>query len=600
MAGPAVAGNPPSIPTAIYDTTARHASSASASSSDDDYMGVDLISDSDEDEPSVERAEERLIMDSELEGDADIDLTAPFGVDEWDGIHLDESLFPAESSVLDDLFPHANPYFANEFDMLNTSNTSAQEVGSECVSESKRVRFKDDPVHSRTPSTSSSEEDMEPFPDLFMQQDQMDPGFRHIIEHEQEDGVSESSAGEGSYWDFGGSDEHDIHQAFDASGESDDSDVSSSGYESDEGETTDEDLPPPSAIARTRSVLRRPSTSSIDMDGDSSPAGSFRQSFKLKHRRPGPSLGSWVADPSKPIAVLDNSGKRMIIFPAQTVRNETNPAFGAPMSSDSSVAVSPMHVPIQMSDDSDVDQSDFSRPAYMASMPPLSSSAYNRTLGGLLQGVPGNEYLMGGQILGPPEAFYPFMDIGVDGTMQPMEDDDATESDDPEETLNVLDFIDFGNGSSAEEDNGKGNDDQDEEGTLAPPATPVDNAMPTLPPIENASGVGVSEPAALRSETNSANDMLSHFDRGVVTAFRRNQNRHKLLLTRQPIRTLPQFGPSLYHRGIIKGGRFGAVNKPISPRRKQRLSTSSVGASIGVGSRKSTAKQHRRSRSDFN
>lgn len=96
----------------------------------------------------------------------------------------------------------------------------------------------------------------------------------------------------------------------------------------DEGETTDEDLPPPQSIASTRSVLGRRSVQSDDSEYDAT------EVRRTRSRRLGPSLCSWATDPSKPIAVVDSTGKRIIIYPAlrppPTMTTTNNVADSAP------------------------------------------------------------------------------------------------------------------------------------------------------------------------------------------------------------------------------------------------------------------------------
>ncbi|KAI9790933.1 MAG: hypothetical protein M1833_001732 [Piccolia ochrophora] len=547
------------------------------SSSDDDYKGVELISESEEDEPSVEQAEEQIIIDSEEDTEL-AGVLAPPTIG-WGDFDLDDDPLPADITMTDEHDAHTNPYFASEIEIFNAASAFNRDP-SEAASESKRVRFTDDLIISGSTSSSHSEEDEDVFPDLFMQQDQLDPHFRSIIENDQDadDGASMSTDGEGSCWDFRGSDDNDIHDIHDNKSDCGSSAGSSSGYESDEGETTDEDLPPPQSIARTRSVLRRPSTSSIDLDDDT-PLPFRRPSKPNTSRRVGPSLGSWVADPSKPIAVIDSTGKRMIIYPAQRPTIKDSNLFGPPTSSNSSfVSTSPQPVNARVVDDSEMDRSDFSNQENSTT---LIGSGTNLMMGGLLQGIPGHEYLLGGHILGPPEAFYPFMTIGQDGAV--IENDIEEDDDDDEGMLNVNDFIDFGDDSSGSEK---------EDGGLQPPPTT---------PVEKASVVGGNVPSLSSSRNakeTSANSMLHHFDRGVVTAFRRDQHRHKLLHSRPSLRTHPSFGPSPFANGIIKGGRYAAANKPISPRRKQRLRSSSGSALIGFeAKRRAAVNAHRRHKS---
>jgi hypothetical protein len=139
--------------------------------------------------------------------------------------------------------------------------------------------------------------------------------------------------------------------------------------------------------------------------------------------------------------------------------------------------------------------------------PMLASSA------NLMMTALGNDITPGGQVMGPPEAFYPARDFAIDSS---FEDDD--DEDDPEGQLNVDDFIDFGDGSSDEElDNAF---DQD---VLASPMATSAKGGTTGTPTPNRGGDS-------QQATTSAERFLNHLDRGIVTAFRRNHNRYQALL----------------------------------------------------------------------
>ncbi len=65
---------------------------AEDSSSDEAYNGVDLISDSEEDEPDVEEAEEQAIIESENDNDDDLQETPRPTIDDgesWEGFEFD-------------------------------------------------------------------------------------------------------------------------------------------------------------------------------------------------------------------------------------------------------------------------------------------------------------------------------------------------------------------------------------------------------------------------------------------------------------------------------------------------------------------------------
>lgn len=123
----------------------------------------------------------------------------------------------------------------------------------------------------------------------------------------------------------------------------------------------------------------------------------------------------------------------------------------------------------------------------------------------------GNDMTPGGQVMGPPEAFYPSQDFTIDSS---FEDDD---DDDPEASLNVDDFIDFGNGSTDEEEMDKPFEDEAPISPIAGPSVqPMDTPTPTRHPDSQ--------------QANNAERFLNHLDKGIVTAFRRNHNRYQALL----------------------------------------------------------------------
>lgn len=213
-------------------------------------------------------------------------------------------------------------------------------------------------------------------------------------------------------------------------------------------------------------------------------------------------MGTFVADPHKPVALVDCTGKHLVIIPAYA-SSRHDWLDSAANSMPGTANTSPRQTTLHLIDESDTDalaspnQTDFS--------PMLASSA------NLMMTALGNDLTPGGQVMGPPEAFYPSQDFTIDSSFE--EDDE----DDPEAALNVDDFIDFGNGSSDEdEDMHKQFDD---EAQLSPMAAPS-KSMGTPTPSRKFD----SQP------TNNEERFLNHLDQGIVTAFRRNHNRYQALL----------------------------------------------------------------------
>lgn len=200
-------------------TPSRKNSRTTNDSSDDDYAGVDLISDSEEDEPDVEVAEERAIIDSAEEDDEDLQATPrPSNDDDdessWNG-------FEPESE--EEYLGAHNPFFDEQFDRTHSSVRALFDE-EDNVSPTRRVRF--DLSDSGTAESDSDLEGL--FPDIFLPQDRLDPGFRRLIERDED----QNSSGNESYWDVNNSDEHSPQKENeDADSESDDVSTGSSDYD---------------------------------------------------------------------------------------------------------------------------------------------------------------------------------------------------------------------------------------------------------------------------------------------------------------------------------------------------------------------------------
>lgn len=297
-------------------------------------------------------------------------------------------------------------------------------------------------------------------------------------------------------------------------------------------------------------------------------------------------MGSWIADPNKPIAVIDCTGKRMVIYPARNPSKRDTNLFGHAVSTDSSIAAtSPRNSFVGLVgtiDDSDNDRSDISSQECGG---PMLSAGANMMMPGLFHGAQGSEYLLGGQVLGPPEAFYPFKSIGPDGNVI---EDDEDEDEDDENLWNVHDFIDFGDGSSESDDNA-------EDYTEVPPS-------PSTSKIAHL-GSTPAKPESTPTGKSTAQELLDHFDRGVVTAFRRNQHRHQTLLRRPQHQEFMGTGPSSVRAGsAIKGGRAIAANSPISPLRKRKAiaSIDRVGSPlVGITAKRKIVNIHKRRKSSL-
>jgi hypothetical protein len=274
-----------------------------------------------------------------------------------------------------------------------------------------------------------------------------------------------------------------------------------------------------------------------------------------------------VTDASKPFAVIDSRGKRMMMFKARNNRRfsfDTSPSQPA-----QNLIVSPTNGALE----------EFS---------PMLGSATNMMMTAMFAPL---DTLFGGHAVGPPEAFYPFVSIASNGVITQDDPSSSFEDDDmdDDDMWNIGDLIDFGDETS----DGEGLVEEEDSST-----SPTD--IPSTP---------------LRPTTASSEDqvhpLLNHLDRGVVGAFRSNQSRHQLLMRNAASRESLAFsGP--YRQGTlrgIKGGRLAAANTPITPLRKTKsvkadvtLSPSPIDASAADKKRKFSSEQqhvHKRSRSMF-
>ncbi|KAL8816758.1 MAG: hypothetical protein Q9223_004286 [Gallowayella weberi] len=336
---------------------------------------------------------------------------------------------------------------------------------------------------------------------------------------------------------------------------------SSSGYETDEGETTDEEDVPASATTRPSAVLHDFSASALNNGLPNQPQPQTPTPKLPPGRRWGPTLGSWVTDPTKSMAVISSSGKHLIIHPAQRPPSGGVKGYQSVLNSgQSSVQASPRPSVANMArpsyptatDDSDMDRSEISSQE-MAT--PMLSDSPNVMMSGLAFGS-GN--LLSGHAMGPPQAFFPFQSVEADGQMVldgldlNYDDDD---DDDGEDVLNIEDFIDFGEDT----------DDSDHE--VESTAGSCQSPAQTSP--SEAAAKTTSVPSSPSQPT-----FLEHLDKVVVTAFRRNQYNHEKNPFGQP-------GKSPFRAAnAIQGNTFLASNTPPGPSKKRKL-TGGFGAPLG-------------------
>ncbi|KAI4253749.1 MAG: hypothetical protein LQ352_003496 [Teloschistes flavicans] len=265
-------------------------------------------------------------------------------------------------------------------------------------------------------------------------------------------------------------------------------------------------------------------------------------------------MGSWVTDPTKPIAVVASSGKQLIVYPAQRPKSRGGKIFPTIASSGrSSALASPRPTPAKLAvpshhtatEESEVERSEKSS---QETATPMLSASPNLMMPGL--GL-GRANLVSGHALGPPEAFFPLGSTGTDGEMigDELDMDDDDEEDAGESLLKIEDFINFNE------------DSEDSEHDLENPA------QDTLPDrVQSKPTLTSSSP----SPTTSTNSLLDHLDRGVVTAFRRNQ------YGRGANGFLPSSASSFHAAAAMKGNPFVPSNAASMSNKKRKLGGSNA------------------------
>lgn len=164
---------------------------------EDNYDAVDLISESDDDD-NMEKDEEKLIIQSEEENDnVEVGQHPRSETSEsWDGFPDCDVPTIEEDTFFSEHFARTDSYSTYELYSPDAKVFPGFSSPTPPPAPTRRVRFVDD-VGGSSPSTSNETEvDQNTFPDLFMQQDKLDPSFRKLLEQD-----SSSDSGE-SYWDL--------------------------------------------------------------------------------------------------------------------------------------------------------------------------------------------------------------------------------------------------------------------------------------------------------------------------------------------------------------------------------------------------------------
>lgn len=174
----------------------RGTKGSDGNSDDDDYAGVDLISDSEEEEPRVEQLEERMIIDSEEEYTKTMEsMIMPStylndSCDDWGGFDLTHGLFLSDVAYFDEQIGRSDPAtLADEIEIFNaTSFFDEIAPPPRIAQEQRRVRFVEPIIPSCERSNTASpnlDEEMEP--ELILRLP-----FKHRCRAERYNGNSES------------------------------------------------------------------------------------------------------------------------------------------------------------------------------------------------------------------------------------------------------------------------------------------------------------------------------------------------------------------------------------------------------------------------
>ncbi|KAK0645375.1 hypothetical protein B0T16DRAFT_139489 [Cercophora newfieldiana] len=526
-------------------------SSLNLSDDDDDdngYSAVEDVSDSDEDdEEHVFAAEEEHIINASRKRSMgtprppepeDDDADEEADEDDDDEVDDDDDAADENASwdgILTEPESNATEQLSNYF------------LEQEMASVERHVRFTGVPDSDSDSTTSETSEDHQDlFPDIFIEQNALDPAFRREIENDDD------SSHSGSFWDFHTNSQDLMPVSDDERVEESDSTpiatplpsgmvtVASTptppaeaqeldGYETD-GDTTEEDVPEPPI---RRKQMRR--VNHVEPSSDSE----TDKPTPMRHGKP--RIGRFNLDKSerKPIAVVNPSTRKMMIFTPQRL---------------SRLDLSPESFQVDFSArglNGEQQETILSNPGYVMMGAMLSSS----TFGDHINTLP----------FGPAEAFFPLTSDPVMG-----EDSDDSEfsmpaQDDEECKLKLEDFITFHHDSSDEEEEESGL----EYGDVA--------SSPTRPQTAASSASAATD----SSMAELPHPLLTHFDNNsdAVGAFRRNQITQQLIYSDKASSESLAFSTP-YHYGALRGiknGSMEAVTAPITPaRRHKRSNTMSI------------------------
>jgi len=248
--------------------------------------------------------------------------------------------------------------------------------------------------------------------------------------------------------------------------------------------------------------------------------------------------------------MIDSTGDNMVIIPAKRPA-KINTAFGQVGSTRTSTAcpspITPQPRLASAVDDSDADFNDFSsqviKDPMLGSGPDVISFAPPPSIAS----SQGHD-----QTFADASVFFPMDSMGDFSAIYEVDDQHDDDDDDDEALLNVEDFIDFGVDSS--DDDAEEDEDAIARATLPTPHSTSPTVLPSQIPAKTPS-----------PDNTSTSDLLKHFDKGVIGAFRRSPPNHQQHLRRSQAR------PSL-NKHAFKGGRYSAADAQLGLQKKRKLS----------------------------
>ncbi|KAK5169715.1 uncharacterized protein LTR77_005693 [Saxophila tyrrhenica] len=561
-------------------------------SDDDDYAGVDNVSDSGEEDLGLsgnqilrsaeqdliqefEKAEQRrsastVTRDLDVLGldDFDMDarslgllqsspaLSAMLFAPEMPSIDLNQDPFLGLSQDADE---YQQMWGAAESLMWRMPETARSREGSDPASGTqKRVRFEKTP--SSTPSISEDEDPNEAFPDLFTPAD--DP----IVSQQIAFGVNHDtllSQGDcndtDSFYDF---DDEEDKLAFQIDEDSNSSDETSTYDSEDEGDTTDEETAEEQLAklderrrAARKSAGQDPATPApVKQATPKTPrpatprTANTRSSNTPRPPTPGsgrgPRSGTFQADPTRAAVTTDPAGGKLRVQPPTKPIGKDKEFWDRARSAiDSREGSRRNSIQIMRSNSSDS----------MPSRPFTAKSTLGSMFGGNLEFLRNNDAHGIGQDLFPqamsrPQSSFSSLTETDDSAMNP-----------PHLDLDMQDLVNMDDSDT--EDNGM------DTGALASPIEMSDSFH---------SGRGLER---------RSSDLLEHFNqhRGIIGSFRQNQHFVKQVSSQA---LHPAQRASTHEFNALQKGRRGAANTPITPVRKKKRASQDVTPSHG-GVRKS-------------